>query len=111
MTPTIQLKCILYKPRCQLRDWSVYGRRVQVAGAAFGTRLQGPPAFTGRASKSVRRLLAYHGARIAVSPESFLVEGMTGALAEGELERARAWGERLSAVTAFEASLGRRQAS
>ena len=55
--------------------------------------------------------LAHHGARIAASPESFLVEGLTGALAEGELERARAWGERLSGVTASEASPGRRQAS
>ena len=85
--------------------------RLEVAGAAFDTRLQGLPAFTGRASKSIGRLLAHHGARIAASPESFLVGGLTGALAEGELGRARAWGERLSAVTASEASPGRRQAS
>jgi len=61
--------------------------------------------------KSIRRLLAHHGAHIAASPESFLVEGLTGALAGGELGRARAWGERLSGVTAPEASPGRRQAS
>ena len=91
-----------------VREWLASLGRLEVAGAAFDTRLQGLPAFTGRASKSIRRLLAHHGARLAASPESFLVEGLTGALAEGELGRARAWGQRLSAVTACEASPGRR---
>jgi flavodoxin len=73
-----------------VREWLASLGRLEVAGAAFDTRLQGLPAFTGRASKSIRRHLAHHGARIAASPESFLVEGLTGALVEGELERARA---------------------
>ena len=94
-----------------VREWLASLGRLEVAGAAFDTRLQGLPAFTGRASKSIRRLLAHHGARIAASPESFLVKGLTGALVEGELGRARAWGERLSGVTAAEASSRRRQAS
>jgi hypothetical protein len=94
-----------------VREWLGSLGRLEVAGAAFDTRLQGLPAFTGRASKSIRRLLARHGARIAASPESFLVEGLTGALAGGELGRARAWGERLSGVTASGASPGRGQGS
>lgn len=94
-----------------VREWLASLGRLEAAGAAFDTRLQGLPAFTGRASKSIRRHLAHHGARIAASPESFLVEGLTGALAEGELERARAWGERLSGLTTSEAPPGRRQAS
>jgi Flavodoxin domain len=94
-----------------VREWLASLGRLEVAGAAFDTRLQGLPAFTGRASKSIGRLLARHGARIAAPPESFLVKGLTGALAERELERARAWGERLSGVTASEASPGRRRAS
>jgi Flavodoxin domain len=94
-----------------VREWLASLGRLEVAGAAFDTRLQGLPAFTGRASKSIGRHLAPTGARIAASPESFLVEGLTGALAEGELGRARAWGRRLSGVTACEASPGRRQAS
>ena len=49
-------------------------------------------------------------ARIAASPGSFLVEGLTGALAEGELGRARAWGQRLSGVIGSGAPPGRRQA-
>jgi len=72
--------------------WLASLGRLEVAGAAFDTRLQGLPAFTGRASTSIGRLLAHHGARIAASPEGFLVEGLTGALVEGGLGRARAWG-------------------
>ena len=79
-----------------VREWLASLGPLELAGAAFDTRLLGLPAFTGRASKSIRRLLAQHGARIAVPPESFLVEGLTGALAGGELGRARAWGERLT---------------
>ena len=94
-----------------MREWLASPGRLEVPGAAFDTRLQGLPTFTGRASKSIRRLLARHGARITASPESFLVGGLTGALAQGELGRARAWGERLSGVTASQASPGRRQAS
>ena len=58
-----------------VREWLASPGRLEVADAAFDTRLQGPPAFTGRASKSIRRLLAHHGARIAASPESFLAGG------------------------------------
>jgi len=78
-----------------VREWLASLGRLEVADAAFDTRLQGLPAFTGRASKSICRLLAHHGARIAASPESFLIKGLTGTLAEGELGRARAWGQRL----------------
>jgi len=73
-----------------VREWLGSLGRLQVAAAAFDTRLQGLPAFTGRASRSIRRHLAHQGARIAAPPESFLVEGFTGALVEGELDRARA---------------------
>ena len=94
-----------------VREWPASPGRLEVAGAAFDTRLQGLPAFTGRASKSIRRRLAHHGARIAASPGSFLVEGLTGALAEGELERARAWGERLTRSDCLRGVLERHQAS
>ncbi len=94
-----------------VREWLASLGRLEVAGAAFDTRFQGLPAFTGRASKSIRRHLAHHGAPIAGPPGSFLVEGLTGGLVKGELERARAWAERLSRVTASGASSRRRQAS
>jgi len=60
---------------------------------------------------SLGRHLARHGARIAASPESFLVKGLTGALAEGELERARAWAQRLTQSDCLRGVAGRRQAS
>jgi hypothetical protein len=47
-----------------VREWLASLGRLEVAGAAFDTRLQGLPTFTGRASKSIRRLLAHRGARI-----------------------------------------------
>jgi len=94
-----------------VRAWLASLGRLAVAGAAFDTRLQGLPAFTGRASKSIRRHLAHQGARIAASPESFLVEGLTGALVEGELERARAWGERLTRSDCLRGIVERRQAA
>jgi flavodoxin len=94
-----------------VREWIASLGRLEVAGAAFDTRLQGLPALTGRASKSICRHLAHHGARIAASPESFLVEGLTGALVEGELGRARAWGERLTRSDCLQSVVKRRQAS
>jgi len=87
-----------------VREWLESLGRLDLAGAAFDTRLQGLSAFTGRASKSIRRLLARHGARIATSPESFLVEKAPGPLAKGELGRARAWGHRLTSSGSSEAS-------
>jgi len=79
-----------------VREWLGGLGRLRVAGAAaFDTRFQGLPAFTGRASKSIGRLLARHGARIAAPPESFVVD-KTGALLDGELKRARSWGEHLT---------------
>ena len=60
------------------REWLASPGWLEVAGAAFDTPVQGLPAFTGRASKSIRRLLARHGARIAASPGSFLAGGLTG---------------------------------
>ena len=94
-----------------VREWLASLGQLEVAGAAFDTRFQGLPAFTGRASKSIRRLLAHHGARIAASPESFLVKGLTGAVVEGERERARAWGERLTRSDGLRGVVEGRQAS
>jgi hypothetical protein len=42
--------------------------------------------------------LRHRGFKQLVHPESFFVAGTTGDLLEGELDRARAWGESLAAV-------------
>ena len=66
------------------------GRR----SAAFDTRLDGPAAFTGRASRGIARRLRHHGFELAVDPESFLVD-KENHLISGEGDRAREWAARL----------------
>jgi hypothetical protein len=81
-----------------LRDWlRGLGRRDGLA-AAFDTRLNGVPAFTGRASRPIARLLKRHGRRLVAAPESFLV-GSQNTLLDGETARARRWGMTLGAVS------------
>ena len=61
--------------------------------ATFDTRVRvrGLPGSASRAARRLRR----RGYRMVAAPESFYVTGTTGPLAEGELERARAWGDQL----------------
>jgi len=65
--------------------------------AAFDTRIDGVPAFTGRASRGIVRLLKRHGYRVIAAPESFLV-GAQSTLVDGEAARARRWGAALGIV-------------
>lgn len=64
--------------------------------AGFDTRSAGFWA-SGPAAKILKRLRAA-GYRPAGRPEGFIVSGQAGPLADGELERACAWGEALAAV-------------
>lgn len=63
--------------------------------AAFDTRLDRSPALTGAAARGIARRLRRRGYDVA-SRESFLVEDAEGPLEDGELDRARAWGETLA---------------
>jgi hypothetical protein len=81
-----------------MRDWlRDLGRRDGLA-AAFDTRFNGVPAFTGRASRPIARLLKRHGRRLVAAPESFLI-GSQNTLLDGEAARARRWGMMLGAVS------------
>jgi hypothetical protein len=84
-----------------LREWldSLGKSRVHARAAAFDTRLDGPAAFTGRASKSVGKALRHHGYDLVAEPESFLVTKQDR-LQPQERERAASWGARLAAVCA-----------
>ncbi len=74
-----------------LRDWfQKVGRAPGTFAAAFDTRLQGPPALTGRASRGIARRLRRHGFTEVAAPMSFLVDS-TNHLLPGEEERARQW--------------------
>jgi len=79
-----------------LRDWFDERRLPHAcAAAAFDTRMHGSPALTGRASKGIAKRLARHGARLFADPESFIVD-RDNHLADGEAERAGAWGASLA---------------
>jgi flavodoxin len=66
-----------------------------VRAAAFDTRLDRSTALTGTAARGIARRLRQRGYEV-VATESFLVQDAEGPLEDGELERARAWGEQLA---------------
>jgi len=79
-----------------VREWLASLGHLNVFAAAFDTRLHGPAAFTGRASKGISRELERLSAHIVADPESFLVT-KENVLEAGEETRAREWGEELAA--------------
>jgi hypothetical protein len=74
-----------------LRTWfHQLGKVDGVQAAAFDTRIDANPTFTGRASKGIARKLRHHGFGLLAEPESFLVTD-DNALVDGEDARAAAW--------------------
>jgi len=73
--------------------------RYPVKAAAFDTRMHGPTALTGRASKRADRLLRADGSDVVAEPESFLVTRQDR-LDSQETGRARDWAARLAASIA-----------
>lgn len=82
-----------------LREWFGSLDRYPVKAAAFDTRVHGPAALTGRASKGADRLLRAHGFEAVAQPESFLVT-RENLLEPREIARAREWGAKLAAIAA-----------
>jgi hypothetical protein len=78
-----------------LREWFDSLGHYEVKAAAFDTRIHGPAALTGRASKGVSRLLRAHGFDVVAEPESFLVTKQDR-LGPEETTRARDWGTKLA---------------
>lgn len=68
-----------------------------VAAATFDTRVR-HPRLPGSAAKAAAKALVHHGYRRAADPMTFDVDGTTGPLLPGELERAEAWGASLVAA-------------
>jgi flavodoxin len=69
----------------QLRPGSLRG----IQATAFDTRVHSP--LHGDAAGKVARRLRAAGAHILARPTGFLVDGKSGPLAVGELDRARQW--------------------
>jgi Flavodoxin len=67
------------------------------AVAAFDTRVGRVRRLPGSAARRAVRVARRLGYRPACAPESFFVADVAGPLAEGERERATAWGRRLAA--------------
>ncbi len=80
-----------------LRDWFAGLDRINTRAAAFDTRMSGPPALTGRASKGITRKLRHHGATVVADPHSFLVT-KDNHLADDQQQQAEAWGAQLGAL-------------
>ena len=78
-----------------LRDWFHDQPSLPMHAAAFDTRASGPELLTGRASKGIASRLHDKGCSLVMKPESFLVD-KSHHLLDGELERAREWGEALA---------------
>ncbi|WP_083880651.1 flavodoxin family protein [Nocardia araoensis] len=66
------------------------------AAVAFGTKPAGQSWLPGSAARGIGRRLRRLGYALADDPMDFLLEDTTGPLGPGELERARAWAERIA---------------
>lgn len=71
--------------------------------ATFDTRVAKVRHMPGSAAKAAAKGLRRHGYGVFLKPESFWVEDVAGPLLDGELERARAWGEGLAAAVSTQA--------
>ena len=78
-----------------MRTWLAGLPRGRGACAAFETKLRWSP---GGATAAIEHGLSAAGYRRIAPGHKFLVEGRTGPLRDGELERARAWGTELGAI-------------
>jgi len=85
-----------------IQDWLKGMAAGHALAAAFDTWINGVPAFTGRASRGLGRLLKRHGYRLIMASESFLVDKQS-TLLDGETSRARRWGAALgtAAISAY----------
>jgi hypothetical protein len=87
----------LVSPGFGLREWLdvLEPPEGPIAAAAFDTRTE-RPRLPGSAAVAAGRRLRRLGFGQAMRPETFRVDGMTGPLVDGELERAHMWGLRLA---------------
>ena len=82
-----------------LREWLRDLDGAGYAAAAFDTRIDRSAVLTGTAARGIAKRLHRRGCTSAAKAESFFVDDGEGPLADGELERARAWGASLGSAT------------
>ena len=86
-----------------VREWLAdleISRRGQLV-AVWGTRMASPRILDkiDRGSRTIVKRLRRAGARLAADPEHFYSSDGVGGLVDGEVERARRWGEELARLT------------
>lgn len=79
-----------------IREWLDRLPAGTCPAATFDTRAD-RPRLPGSAAAAAARRLRRQGHRVLARPESFRVTGTRGPLVDGELERARQWGDALAA--------------
>lgn len=95
-------------PELGIREWidhlkdGPHSERV----ATFDTRVTKVRHLPGSAAKSAAKSMRKHGYAATGKPQSFYVEDTPGPLVEGELERAKAWGEELATAVTHPAGAG-----
>jgi hypothetical protein len=86
-----------------IREWldRLTDEPTGTAAAAFDTHIKGPHLVWGGAARTIDEHLRRLGCRVVATPEGFHVDGPLGpvvdVVVEGEIERARRWGEELGA--------------
>ncbi len=78
-----------------LRKWLAQRSGDGRLAAAFDTRIDRSPVLTGSAARGIAKRLRHRGYEGVTDPQSFFVDDTEGPLADGELDRARAWGKSL----------------
>ncbi len=76
------------------REWlaTIDGGTQGLAAAVFDTRIA-KPRLPGSAARAAGRRLRRLGVQLVIRPESFYVADGSGPLVDGEVQRARRWGE------------------
>lgn len=82
-----------------IREWLSGLGSVTVQAATFDTKIS-RPRLPGSAARSAARALRRAGCRLVARPETFYVEDKAGPLLDGEIDRAKEWGNRLASVVA-----------
>lgn len=97
--PTQSMEDWLRKlPSEPVRNIALFDTRIGSPSVGLGLRLL--VEVIGYAAPRMAKALKAKGYLLVGAPEGFLVTGKEGPLADGEIERARAWGEELSRALA-----------
>jgi hypothetical protein len=98
-----QVSRAVVSDRIGLREWIALAEtRLRTPVAVFDTKVAQPRWLPGSAARSAAKRLRRLDTPILVPPESFYVTGALGPLVDGELARARHWGDWVARLVAHD---------